>query len=586
MKKILSIILTALMLFSTSIFVFAQEESSSASVRLENDWAWEYVKKAQNVGITEKDRTYQYLRSITREEFCELIYNYCNIVNKGEISENIENKFNDTDNTHIVLLNRLGIIEGKSETTFAPNDLLTREEAATIIFRLINVLHPDWAAHELWFEFSDNGEISDWAMESIQRICNMGIMNGMGDGKFAPKNNLTTEQALVMLVRVYNSFVKSNQNENMTFTDKLNAQMPTDKNYMFSPFSIKSALVLCANGGKGDTKSEILKAVGIEDENEFNTLSKNMISKYSKTDTLSLNIANSVWINKDKTTQKFSKDFKNIVKEFYNGDVETVTEKNAVSEINSWVNEKTKGKIPTIVENTKNFWAMAINAVYFKGAWQNEFSESLTKKDEFTNADGTKSQTDFMNKSNWFTYTKTNSAEIVELPYKNRVDNFSEDGDYIDSDVYEDLDVSMYFVLPKDNVNVEQELNEALNNEAFERKYIALSIPKFKIEYSQNLNEILENIGITTAFDTEKADFTKMFDSGNMWLTDTLHKTYISVDEKGTEAAAVTAVGMGASSLPPEPVELKFNKPFYFAIRDNITNEILFMGKYAFTEAK
>jgi len=75
-----------------------------------------------------------------------------------------------------------------------------------------------------------------------------------------------------------------------------------------------------------------------------------------------------------------------------------------------------------------------------------------------------------------------------------------------------------------------------------------------------------------------------MFDKGNMWFTDTLHKTYISVDEKGTEASAVTSIGMGGSSLPPEPIELKFNKPFYFAIRDNTSGETLFMGRYAFAE--
>lgn len=370
----------------------------------------------------------------------------------------------------------------------------------------------------------------------------------------------------------------------LTFADKLNSQMPADKNYMFSPLSVKMALALAANGAEGDTKNEILNTLEIKNLDEFNTLSKDLIKRYSKTDILSLNIANSIWINKDETTQNFSKNFKNIATEYYNADVKTVYNKNAVSEINSWVKDKTKGKIPQIIDNADNFWAMLINAIYFKGAWENEFSTYLTKPDEFTNADGTKTQTDFMNKTNWIPYAETKSAKIIELPYKNRVDKFSDSGEYIGTDSFDDLDVSMYLMLADSGINAERELDAAINGKSFERTYTKLSMPKFKIEYSERLNDTLKNIGIKTAFDTKTARFEKMFDSGNMWFTDTIHKTFISVDEKGTEAAAVTAIGMAGASLPPEPIELKFNKPFYFAIRDNTSREILFMGRYAFAE--
>ena len=139
-------------------------------------------------------------------------------------------------------------------------------------------------------------------------------------------------------------------------------------------------------------------------------------------------------------------------------------------------------------------------------------------------------------------------------------------------------------MLADSGINAERELDAAINGKSFERTYTKLSMPKFKIEYSERLNDTLKNIGIKTAFDTKTARFEKMFDSGNMWFTDIIHKTFISVDEKGTEAAAVTAIGMAGASLPPEPIELKFNKPFYFAIRDNTSGEILFMGRYAFAE--
>ena len=655
-------------------------------------WAKDSVAMAEKINLIQPGENYNYTAFITREEFCGLIFSY--IRNAAEILDSpaAAVPFTDTNNAHIGILNLWGIIKGKSETEFAPNDSLTREEAAAILCRLINKIYPGWDATAQYFDFADSGQISDWAMNDIQVICNMGIMQGVGDNRFAPKELYTTEQAIATLVRVYNNFSKSNDILNaenlsysqiedlqesvnnghfpwrldykqaimnflsdkgekaengelvafagdrekcsgnykignsiytlelfkpidksetgiwivkscakkdviggvdgeteisvsdVTFADKLNAQMPANKNYMFSPLSVKMALALAANGAEGDTKNEILNTLGVKNLDEFNTLSKDLIKRYSQTDILSLNIANSIWINKDKTTQNFSKNFKNIATEYYNADVKTVDNKNAVGEINSWVKDKTKGKIPQIIDNADNFWAMLINAIYFKGAWENEFSTSLTKPDEFTNADGTKIQTDFMNKTSWISYSETKSAKIIELPYKNRVYKFSDSGEHIGTDSFDDLDVSMYLMLADSGINAERELDTAINGKSFERTYTKLSMPKFKIEYSEHLNDTLKNIGIKTAFDTKTARFEKMFDLGNMWFTDTIHKTFISVDEKGTEAAAVTSIGMGGSALPPEPIELKFNKPFYFAIRDNTSGEILFMGRYAFAE--
>ena len=198
------------------------------------------------------------------------------------------------------------------------------------------------------------------------------------------------------------------------------------------------------------------------------------------------------WINKDKTTQNFSKKFKNIATEYYNADVKTVDNKNAVGEINSWVKDKTKGKIPLIIDNADNLWTMLINAIYFKGAWENEFSTSLTKPDEFTNADGTKTQTDFMNKTSRMPYAETKSAKIIELPYKNRVDKFSDSGEHIGTDSFDDLDVSMYLMLADSGINAERELDTAITDENFKRTYTKLSMPKFKIEYSERLNDTLK----------------------------------------------------------------------------------------------
>lgn len=552
-----------------------------------SDWASDYIAQAKDIGLLQDITDISYKENISREKFCEIVYNLIDTTTDIEWKKVSPNPFQDTDNEKVIALRLEDIIFGKGEQQFAPNDFLTREEAATIIVRMINAVMP-MPVTEMYFEYDDNDNISDWASDSVQIISNLGFMNGVGNSKFAPKETYTTEQAIATVMRVYEAQLK-NMNEqtvteDLSFSDKLNAQMPSDKNYMFSPMSVKMALALAANGAEGETKNEILNTLGISDLEEFNAFSKDLIERYSQTDILSFNIANSIWMNKDKTSQNFSDEFESTAKEYYNAEVKIVTNQDAVNEINSWVNGNTNGKIPQIIQSADDFWAMLINAIYFKGAWENEFIESYTKLDEFTNADGTKSQVDFMNQTDWFSYAKTNSAQIIELPYKNSIDKVSDDGEYLGSEEYDDLNVSMYLVTSNGDINVEQELNAAIGDERMENEYINLSMPKFKFEFDTSLNDILKNIGIINAFDGNTADFTKMFDSGNMWITKTIHKTYINVDEKGTEAAAVTAIGMGGSGMPPEPIELKFNKPFYFVIRDNTSGETLFMGRYAYAK--
>ena len=168
-------------------------------------WAKDMVAQAKDIKLTDTSKSYNYTAYITREEFCELIFNYINNFSDGLTAIYAKNPFTDTNNEHIGVLNALGIINGKSETEFSPNDYLTREEAATIIHRLIKENYPNSAATEMYFNFDDSDQISDWASAGIQTICNMGIMKGVGDNKFAPQDLYTTEQAVATLVRVYNA---------------------------------------------------------------------------------------------------------------------------------------------------------------------------------------------------------------------------------------------------------------------------------------------------------------------------------------------------------------------------------------------
>ena len=590
MKKILSIVLVAVIALSVVGIVLAKDNIVGAGTTISDgtppappsDWAKESVDKAKSLKIINDDVVYPYRMSINRENFCELIYNYCSSI-VGELVVDDEHiAFKDTDNVKVQILNSMGIINGKSSTEFAPNDLLTREEAATILFRMIDAVHPDWAAHQVYYEFKDSADISDWAMDSIQTICNMGVMEGVGNNKFAPKDTFTTEQAIATIVRVYDGFTPKQDDgkwDNLTFADKLNANMPVDKNYMFSPLSIKMALMMAANGASGETLEEILKVTGVEDLESYNNSTRAMLDKYSESDILTLNVSNSIWINSDKTPQRFSKTYQDMLSKTFDATSDIVTYKNAASEINGWVNDKTEGKIPTIItEDNKDFWAMLVNAVYFKGRWLNEFNKGATEKDVFTSRDSSQTEIDFMNRRAWMSYANTDGVSIVALPYLTRQDVFDENGEYIETKKLDGVNISMYLMMSDGSFSPEEFLNKA----EIDSTYITLSVPKFNIEYSTGLNDILKTIGINKAFE-ENAEFEKMFDNGNMWIDSSIHKTYIKVDEEGTEAAAVTALGMAGSAMPPEPIEVKFNKPFTFVIRDDANGEILFMGEYAFT---
>ena len=178
-------------------------EEVTTSLAPPSDWAAKDVDFARAFGILEEGKEYNFLKPITREEFCELIYNYsANVLEMLSTADG--KKFTDTDNPKIEILSAMGIINGKTATEFAPDDALTREEAAVILQRMVNATVPVTVT-EMWFEFDDIDYISDWAMDAVQTMCNMNVMNGVGGNEFAPKEVYTTEQAIVTITRVYSA---------------------------------------------------------------------------------------------------------------------------------------------------------------------------------------------------------------------------------------------------------------------------------------------------------------------------------------------------------------------------------------------
>ena len=210
-----------------------------------------------------------------------------------------------------------------------------------------------------------------------------------------------------------------------------------------------------------------------------------------------------------------------------------------------------------------------INAIYFKGTWQEEFDPSETRDDSFHLANGDIKQVPMMRQERQYPYYRGKNFQAIRLAYG-------------------DGQMSMYIFLP----DPESDLNLFLENlnaknwenwtSQFHPQDISLVMPKFKLEYRKKLNHTLKALGMGIAFEPYLADFSRMAPleilGENLYIGEVIHKTFVEVNEEGTEAAAVTSVGVVATSLPPPPIPFTIDRPFFFAIRDNETKTVLFMG--------
>lgn len=364
--------------------------------------------------------------------------------------------------------------------------------------------------------------------------------------------------------------------ESITLENEFNILkfMPDDKNYMVSPFSLKMAMSLAANGAEGETKDEILTAFGIDNLDSYNTAAKELIERYENESSVKLNVANSIWLNSDVAGKniKFTDGYKKLISEYYKGTASVEDAKNIASKINSWVEKKTNNKTKNLLDSSKNaeFLSVLVNTIYFKGEWANQFEKFATEEEDFTDRDGNVSKTDFMHKTERFRFYEDENMKMVRVPYKGG-------------------QTAMYFILPtnEDKMDIASALE---NMNSYE---VRLSFPKFKTEYSVSFKEVLKHIGIEKAFDTWGAEFDKVMfegvkDGENAYVDDVLQKTFIKVDENGTEAAAATAVIMNkATDMRPgmeEIKEFKADQPFIYFIRDDVTHEVLFIGEYAYTK--
>jgi len=361
---------------------------------------------------------------------------------------------------------------------------------------------------------------------------------------------------------------------NNGFAFNLLKQLAKDQpaaNIFISPYSASTVLQMVGNGAAGRTRTEMQQVLGTTGlpPAVVNEANKDIAQSLNNGNTnVILTTANAIWYREGAPVKP---EFIACNQQFFGATVQALNFANphSVDIINAWANEKTHGKISRIADGmidpvwTRLFLA---NAVYFKGKWSDPFDANDTKDRPFHLRGGGQKVIPMMTQTKTFTYRRGTGYQAVRLPYEGE-------------------NLAMYVFLPDTNSSPENLLGimngdtwQRITKPGFSEKEGTLVLPKFKLEYGVELNQALQALGMKTAFDLDKADFSGI--APQLFISHARQKTFVEVKEEGTEAAAVTgiAVPLSSSMPPPNPFEMIVDRPFLFLIEDNQTGTLLFMG--------
>jgi serine protease inhibitor len=338
---------------------------------------------------------------------------------------------------------------------------------------------------------------------------------------------------------------------------------------MLSPLSATMALGMAMNGARAQTFEGMRDALGFGglDQDRINESYRDLIDLLlGLDDAVEMRIANSVWA---RSGFEFHDSFMDVVRTSFDAEVATLdfAAPDAAPTINAWVERNTSGRIDEIVDAPipLDVVMYLINAIYFKGSWQESFDRADTYDAEFTRADGSTKMVAMMSREGGFEYTADADAEIAELRYSR--------GAFV-----------MDIVLPREGRTADEliaTLDESRWNGwigALQPTDMHLRMPKYRLEYETTMNDALVALGMQSAFGlTGDTDFTGLSPHGrDLYISKVKQKTFINVDEEGTEAAAVTSVEIRETSAPPAMV---VDRPFLVVIRERFGGAILFIGK-------
>ncbi|KAM9094576.1 serpin B6-like [Sarcophilus harrisii] len=348
----------------------------------------------------------------------------------------------------------------------------------------------------------------------------------------------------------------------------------SSQNVFYSPLSLYCALTMVLEGAKGNTAAQIQQVLSLNKGTDVHQSFQFFLEEANKSgDECLLRIANRIFGEK---THDFMSSFKESCQKFYLSKMEELDFVNASEEarkhINKWVEEKTEGKIVELLTNgsiDQLTSLVLVNAIYFKGKWQNQFEKHATKERMFKISKDKQKPVQMMFQESTFsmTYLREVFTKVLVLPYV---------GGQMD----------MVILLPDENTDLKtleksltsEKLTDWLKPERMNKTEVEVFLPRFKLEENLDLECILQKLGMSDAFDGSKADFSGISAGKNLFLSKVLHKAYVEVNEEGTEAAAATAAVAMFLCAKMNP-RFVVDRPFLFLIRDNSSKNILFFGK-------
>jgi len=346
------------------------------------------------------------------------------------------------------------------------------------------------------------------------------------------------------------------------------------RNVFISPLSVSIALAMTYNGANSSTREAMASVLGFDgmSDDAVNVGYRQLIESLLSVDVdVSLNIGDSVWI-RSTFAPAVNAEFTDALSNYYRSDIYSrAFDASTVDEVNSWVSEETNGKIDRILDSIdSNNVMFLINAIYFKGGWVDEFDAALTQQADFTAADGSTVKVDMMRRDGDYSYFGDDAVQVARLPYGRDK-------------------IAMYVFLPAEGVSLESFV-EGLTSDGLDAYFSKLSsaelelqLPKLKLEYGKvDLKDALTALGMGVAFDRGSADFSGIADvrPERLYIAFVDHKAVVEVNEKGTEAAAATNVGISLTSVPMR-TPFVVDRPYAFVIRDDRSGTILFAGLIA-----
>ena len=400
--------------------------------------------------------------------------------------------------------------------------------------------------------------------------CGGGNMKTSGESSQlipATKDEVTNKKPKI--VDIDDDFKNSQLTFNVEMLKRI-ALKEQNNNVVVSPLSVEIAMTMAGNGAVGNTQSEIQSSINGNLPIEFtNNYLYSYMSSLPKGDINKISIANSIWANKE-YGNKIKEDFLVTLRNYYNAEAYSeVFNKETEEKINNWVKENTNNMIEKIIDEINQDATMyLINAISFDSKWDTQYQDSdINENGLFTNYLGKQNKTAMMHSTEQ-EYIETDNAVGFVKPYKNS------EYEFVAILPNEGIDIYSYI----DSLDSEK-LKDILNNRI--QTKVNATTPKFEYSYNISLNETLKDMGIVDAFSSDTADFSNMYEEkSNVHIDKVLHKAFISFDQEGTKAAAVTSIGiMDNSAMAEEPPKIvSLERPFLYFIVDSENKVPIFAG--------